>query len=61
MFRQHTALPLRENTNEAESIFTPTNAIHFVSKLIIFQNGLVEPDAGKNLGWMRSDMNQSMN
>ena len=39
--------------------FAPKHAIHFVSKLIIFQR--VESDTAENLGQPRSDVYQSMN
>ena len=50
MSRQHNTLLLQENTNEAESsmILHQKNAIHFVSKLIIFQK--VEQDTDENFG-----------
>ena len=35
--------------------FAPQNAIHFVSKLIIFQKVESESDTAENLGQLRSD------
>ena len=38
--------------------FAPKNAIHFVSKLIVFQK--VESDTGENLGRPRTDVYHSV-